>query len=151
MKVNNCQESLDNKEVYPMIATKTMEGSTLSVSLLLLLLPHSPPVLGFTPSHLKWLPPTRRTVSSVVWRNAQVEGAPPSTGEISLQPVFDFSDSIRNETDRFERIDDVIMGGISSSTLRQVDGEPFARWSGVCREDGGYVLQCVRLEKVLST
>ena len=57
-----------------------------------------------------------------------------------FQPVFDFSDSARNETDRFERIDDVIMGGISSSTLRQLDGEPFARWSGVCREDGGFVI-----------
>jgi Complex I intermediate-associated protein 30 (CIA30) len=61
----------------------------------------------------------------------------PSIGEtLALQPVFDFSDSTRNETDRFERIDDVIMGGISSSTLRQME-EPFARWSGVCREDGG--------------
>lgn len=29
------------------------------------------------------------------------------------------------------------MGGISSSTLRQVDNEDYARWSGVCRTDGG--------------
>jgi hypothetical protein len=29
------------------------------------------------------------------------------------------------------------MGGISTSTLRQVEGEPFASWSGVCRVDGG--------------
>jgi Complex I intermediate-associated protein 30 (CIA30) len=56
-----------------------------------------------------------------------------------FRPIFDFTDSSRNETERFERLDDAIMGGISTSSLRQVSGEDFARWSGVCRLDGGYV------------
>ncbi|CAB9517915.1 expressed unknown protein [Seminavis robusta] len=56
-----------------------------------------------------------------------------------FRPIFDFSDSSLNETDRFERIDDAVMGGISSSFVRQVPGESFARWSGVCRVDGGGV------------
>ena len=59
------------------------------------------------------------------------------SGTPVFQPIFDFSDSSRNETDRFERLDDAIMGGISTSQLRQVPGEGFARWSGVCRLDGG--------------
>jgi hypothetical protein len=44
-----------------------------------------------------------------------------------FKPIFDFTDSSRNETDRFERLDDAIMGGISQSYLRQVSGEDFAR------------------------
>ena len=64
-------------------------------------------------------------------------------------PLFDFSDSTFNSTNKFERIDDVIMGGISSSILRQVEGEQFARWSGVCRTDGGYVRDSLYLYDVL--
>ena len=80
------------------------------------------------------LPSSRpKTVS----RSALGDAEPKTQEKQCLQTIFDFSDSTRNETDRFERIDDVIMGGISTSSLRQVDGEPFARWSGVCREDGG--------------
>jgi hypothetical protein len=56
-----------------------------------------------------------------------------------LRPIFNFGNSQSNTTNRFDRIDDVVMGGISTSMLRQQDGEAFARWSGVCREDGGYV------------
>merc|ERR1711920_501665 len=37
----------------------------------------------------------------------------------------------------FERIDDAIMGGISTSAIRQNPEEDFATWSGVCRTDGG--------------
>ena len=55
----------------------------------------------------------------------------------SYQKVFDFTDSALNTIDKFDRIDDVIMGGISTSTLRQQDNESFSRWSGICREDGG--------------
>jgi hypothetical protein len=32
------------------------------------------------------------------------------------------------------------MGGISLSSIRQFENEDFARWSGVCRTDGGYVI-----------
>lgn len=56
-----------------------------------------------------------------------------SIANISFQPIFDF----RNEStiDRLERLDDAIMGGISTSSVRGGDG--FARWMGVCRTDGG--------------
>ena len=66
-------------------------------------------------------------------------------------PLFDFSDPTLNATNKFERIDDVIMGGISSSLLRQAEGEEFARWSGVCRTDGGYVNYCCAGCDALST
>mmetsp|Transcript_35310 Transcript_35310/g.105468 ORF Transcript_35310/g.105468 Transcript_35310/m.105468 type:complete len:474 (-) Transcript_35310:206-1627(-) len=52
-----------------------------------------------------------------------------------FSPVFDFSS--KEAVDRFERIDDAIMGGISLSALRDVEGESYASWSGVCRTDGG--------------
>jgi Complex I intermediate-associated protein 30 (CIA30) len=50
-----------------------------------------------------------------------------------LIPLLDFR---RNETiDMIDRLDDAIMGGISTSTVRQ--GKNYAIWSGVCRTDGG--------------
>jgi hypothetical protein len=55
-------------------------------------------------------------------------------------PIFDFADE--TTVNRFERIDDAIMGGISLSSLKQSPNESFARWSGICRLDGGYVLCC---------
>lgn len=98
---------------------------------LVLVLLIAQPVFTFIPKH-----PSRAASSGIRARSLQ-QRATNKEALFSLEPVFDFSDSARNETDRFERIDDVIMGGISSSTLRQVDGEQFARWSGICREDGG--------------
>lgn len=62
----------------------------------------------------------------------------------TYQPLFDFSKS--GTVDMIERLDDAIMGGISTSSVQQqVDvhnnGMPsYARWTGVCRTDGGYVL-----------
>lgn len=53
----------------------------------------------------------------------------------TYEPIFDFSRE--GTVESFERIDDAIMGGISTSTLREVPGEPYASWSGVCRIDGG--------------
>jgi hypothetical protein len=58
-----------------------------------------------------------------------------STG--TYQPVFNFSTIEDDAVSKFERIDDAIMGGISLSSLKQLPGEDFARWSGVCRLDGG--------------
>lgn len=61
----------------------------------------------------------------------------------TFAPVFDFAnnndDDDARAVDSFDRIDDAIMGGISTSSLRSLPDEPFARWSGVCRVDGGYV------------
>jgi hypothetical protein len=53
----------------------------------------------------------------------------------TFKPVFDFSKAAAVES--FERIDDVIMGGISTSRLEDVTGAGYAKWSGVCRTDGG--------------
>jgi Complex I intermediate-associated protein 30 (CIA30) len=50
-----------------------------------------------------------------------------------LLPLLDFR---RNTTiDLMDRLDDAIMGGISTSSVRQ--GVSYAIWSGVCRTDGG--------------
>jgi len=55
--------------------------------------------------------------------------------EAECIPIFDFA---KNDTlNNFERIDDVIMGGISSSSLRQQPGEAYISWCGICRVDGG--------------
>lgn len=71
-----------------------------------------------------------------------------SSPSFTTMPVFDFSSAAKNATNQFERIDDVIMGGISSSQLRQLPTESFARWSGICRLDGGYVIcvECVQVK-----
>lgn len=61
---------------------------------------------------------------------------------MNMIPVFDFTgeksldDKIKSVAS-FERIDDAIMGGISLSALKDVEGQPYASWSGVCRTDGG--------------
>lgn len=53
------------------------------------------------------------------------------------KPVFDFFNTNADAVSKFERIDDAIMGGISLSALKQLPNEEFARWSGICRIDGG--------------
>ena len=68
---------------------------------------------------------------------SSLSGDPTSKSNKSYQKVFDFTNSSLNTINKFDRIDDVIMGGISSSTLRQQTNEPYGRWSGICREDGG--------------
>ncbi len=62
-----------------------------------------------------------------------------TASEIAYEPVFDFSDPSKNAVSSFDRIDDAIMGGISTSSIRavQTETESYASWSGVCRTDGG--------------
>ncbi|VEU39829.1 unnamed protein product [Pseudo-nitzschia multistriata] len=74
-----------------------------------------------------------------------------STSEIrsdySYDTLFDFADSEKgaDAVSKFDRIDDAIMGGISTSSLRLkscteangTDDSSYASWSGVCRLDGG--------------
>ncbi len=64
-----------------------------------------------------------------------------SSTTTSYQPIFDFSlvdPSIKHKSARsFERIDDAVMGGISTSALRDVPHRSHAVWSGTCRTDGG--------------
>lgn len=63
-----------------------------------------------------------------------------SHDEIRLQslsyiPLFSFAS---NETiERFDRIDDAIMGGVSSSTLLDIPKEAYSKWFGICRTTGG--------------
>lgn len=56
--------------------------------------------------------------------------------------IFDFSNP--KTVDSFERIDDAIMGGISTSSIRHIpavgtasNSSSYASWSGICRVDGG--------------
>lgn len=62
-----------------------------------------------------------------------------TTAAAVTTPIFDFtSDETSSEAIKsFDRIDDAIMGGISTSSLRDVKDEKYASWSGVCRVDGG--------------
>ena len=66
-------------------------------------------------------------------------GAVTSTTEQdnAYSPIFDFANRQEQAVNKFERIDDAIMGGISLSSLKQLPDEDFARWSGICRLDGG--------------
>jgi hypothetical protein len=72
--------------------------------------------------------------ASALWVSTADESATKDSS--TFKPVFDFSEAAA--VDNFERLDDVIMGGISTSQLMDVSGEPYAKWSGVCRTDGGY-------------
>ena len=64
-----------------------------------------------------------------------------SSSTVVYTPIFDFSlNNLRTKqksANSFERIDDAIMGGISTSTLRDVPNRSYAIWSGICRTDGG--------------
>jgi hypothetical protein len=74
-----------------------------------------------------------RPASSALWVSTADESATKDSS--TYKPVFDFSEAAAVEN--FERLDDVIMGGISTSQLMDVSGMPYAKWSGVCRTDGG--------------
>ena len=62
-----------------------------------------------------------------------------TSSEVSYEPVFDFGDASKDAVASFDRIDDAIMGGISTSSIRASgnDDESYASWSGVCRTEGG--------------
>ncbi|KAG7356212.1 complex I intermediate-associated CIA30 domain containing protein [Nitzschia inconspicua] len=78
--------------------------------------------------------PQQRTFSSLPL-NVMTTGD--GTSSSVYESIFNFTDIQENAVSKFERIDDAIMGGISLSSIRQLEGEDFARWSGVCRTDGG--------------
>jgi len=63
-----------------------------------------------------------------------------SASETTFQPVLDFS--VAETVDKIDRLDDAIMGGISTSTVimnpvKDSTEEAYAKWFGVCRTDGG--------------
>lgn len=68
--------------------------------------------------------------------------SPTAVRATTFEPIFDFRSNETKAVESFERIDDAIMGGISTSALRDVPGEPYASWSGVCRLDGGGFCGC---------
>jgi hypothetical protein len=51
-----------------------------------------------------------------------------AASKVQYTPIFDFSNDKAVES--FDRIDDAIMGGISTSSIRNVPGESYASWSG---------------------
>lgn len=68
-------------------------------------------------------------------RQSQSLGATPAPPLLTFESVFSFD---RNDTvNKFDRLDDAIMGGVSTSTLMNVPDEPFAKWFGMCRTTGG--------------
>ena len=58
--------------------------------------------------------------------------APPQQ---TLAPIFDFEAAPADAADLWERIDDVVMGGVSSSKV--VAGDARGEWRGIVRTDGG--------------
>eukprot|EP00527_Entomoneis_sp_CCMP2396_P004995 CAMPEP_0198145054 /NCGR_PEP_ID=MMETSP1443-20131203/20733_1 /TAXON_ID=186043 /ORGANISM="Entomoneis sp., Strain CCMP2396" /LENGTH=392 /DNA_ID=CAMNT_0043808573 /DNA_START=42 /DNA_END=1216 /DNA_ORIENTATION=+ len=58
-----------------------------------------------------------------------------STATTTFSPLFNFE--IAETAAKFGRIDDVIMGGVSSSTFADAPDTEYAKWSGICRTDGG--------------
>ena len=56
-----------------------------------------------------------------------------TTSKETFTPIFDFTNP--DTIDQIDRLDDAIMGGISTSSVQPGDG--MARWVGVCRTDGG--------------
>jgi NADH dehydrogenase [ubiquinone] 1 alpha subcomplex assembly factor 1 len=70
----------------------------------------------------------------------QVQQTTSGSSRVQFTPVFDFSNPQAVES--FDRIDDAIMGGISTSSIRYIpalvdDKLSYASWSGICRVDGG--------------
>jgi Complex I intermediate-associated protein 30 (CIA30) len=59
----------------------------------------------------------------------------PSSYDYARTPLLNFRDN--NDTINYiDRLDDAIMGGISTSTVRQQSMD-YAIWNGICRIDGG--------------
>jgi hypothetical protein len=90
-------------------------------------------VMAFAPSLWPNLRPF--LASTTITSRGAVNAAEDSTttNTPTYQPLFDFA---LNETlDKIDRLDDVIMGGISSSQV--VRGDGYAKWVGVCRTEGG--------------
>ena len=82
-------------------------------------------------------PPNRAMASVAIIRSASAASTTSEDQQQRYQcsSIFDFTNPAA--VDNFERIDDVIMGGISTSTIRSSSSESYASWSGVCRTDGG--------------
>ncbi|CAE7326763.1 unnamed protein product [Symbiodinium pilosum] len=79
--------------------------------------------------------PQLRTPNPNLWPLKAVgEAAEDGSGSLHV-PLFRFSDSGCAALDQFERIDDVIMGGVSKSSLSPDSNG--AAWRGLVRTEGG--------------
>lgn len=85
----------------------------------------------------------RCNVKNIIRASSSIPLDGSSTTKVT-ETLFDFSspDKKKESVESFERIDDAIMGGISTSVLRDVEGENYASWSGVCRTEGGGFCGC---------
>ena len=81
-----------------------------------------------------WIPSASRPRSSHTGGFAFQATAASNADTTTYKAVFDFGSA--ETIDKFDRLDDAIMGGISTSALR-ADSDGLAKWSGVCRTDGG--------------
>lgn len=84
------------------------------------------------------------SVNGVIRRSAssRLFSTSPTSSSSTLESIFDFTTPSPTFTpthpiNKFERIDDAIMGGISTSSLKFIPSQPYSSWSGVCREFGG--------------
>ena len=83
--------------------------------------------------------PETQPADAAVTLAADAAATTTANNNVVYEPVFDFSDSAQDAVSKFDRIDDAIMGGISTSSLRAAtkNSESYASWAGVCRTDGG--------------
>eukprot|EP00310_Coccolithus_braarudii_P025570 CAMPEP_0183355848 /NCGR_PEP_ID=MMETSP0164_2-20130417/42100_1 /TAXON_ID=221442 /ORGANISM="Coccolithus pelagicus ssp braarudi, Strain PLY182g" /LENGTH=378 /DNA_ID=CAMNT_0025529089 /DNA_START=14 /DNA_END=1150 /DNA_ORIENTATION=+ len=78
---------------------------------------------------------TRPCQSSIHRSLRRAVSAVAMADEATLVPLFPFSEAPAATVEQWERIDDVVMGGVSSS--RVVAGDARAEWRGIVRTDGG--------------
>lgn len=101
------------------------------------------------PTVLKSLPKQRRwyvSGSSLATTTLDEPAVTRQESAITTESIFDFSASttIDTEIDKMDRLDDAIMGGISTSSIQSTVTtsindvpESYASWGGICRTDGG--------------
>lgn len=66
-------------------------------------------------------------------RHRSVNSRLNAIASLRYDPILDFT---KEDTfDKIDRLDDAVMGGISTSSVQAVNG--CAMWGGVCRTDGG--------------
>jgi hypothetical protein len=93
-----------------------------------------------TTTRISWsFPAVSSSPHRILDRYASTLALSSSSETASLEPtyqaVFDFAKP--TTVNGFDRIDDVIMGGVSTSTLQSATDDAYARWFGNCRVDGG--------------
>ena len=122
-----------NSRIFLTMTSLRSTGISVTLILLVLGLQH---VHGFRAAAARRVLPTTRLSKPSVVASAATAAEP------ALSPIL-----TRDAVDAWERIDDVIMGGVSSSRL--VEGEDCAVFEGTLREEGGGF--CGQRLKLLAT